>query len=260
MVNRVKTEYINNLAKRLIEAGFMKHKSMRGCNNRFLEKIEKKYNIKLPRYYRDFLLVMGRPKRLDQCKNFNKMWEYYSHFYSQPPFMSGDVYYDEPLKPTNRARTEQKTDLLKPTDFVFLWRSSIFFFFPTDKGDNPPVHYYREQTEYNKMMNNFDFYESNWKNKEIKRKYLYTPNGGQIFSTFSDFLESELEISKYEKKIKKDRIKEELKLKKEKELQRLKIVKDNEFIEELYDITNKMNNDETKKLFLDSIEEIKNNL
>jgi hypothetical protein len=136
MVNRVKTKFINDFVELLIKEELADPKVLRGCTNRFIKKVEKKYNIKLPRLYIDFLLAIGKPKDTNYTGIFDV----------------GNVYFPKPLFMTEMAR--KYLDICNPefsllnNQFVFCWEGDTFHFFSTEEGDDPPVHYYVEKEIY----------------------------------------------------------------------------------------------------------------
>jgi hypothetical protein len=187
MVNRVKSDLINKLVEKSIELEIIMPKSIRGCTNNYIKKLEKKYNIKLPRLYKDFLLAIGKPKDIYGIKGDDYGFGLFSDFY---------IYYPKPTKLTDNAKKYLKVDksTLYPFQnyFVFCWGASDFYFFSTEKGDDPPVHYYLEKNAYENRQKNIKDYEESWKESEEKRRFLYTPNGGEVFSSLSEFFKYQI--------------------------------------------------------------------
>lgn len=100
------------------------------CSDRDINKLESKYNIKLPAVYKDFLIEMGR---------------------GADEFMLGSSYsYEKLFSMQDSAKElleENNFRQLPLNSFVFWMHQGYqFAFFLLDDGDDPPIYHFDEVT------------------------------------------------------------------------------------------------------------------
>lgn len=128
---------IEQAASQLLQAGIANSRTLKGCTEESITKIESIYNIHLPRPYRFFLLHMGL---------------------SAGKFLQGsDFLYKDLTDLRKRAEILLKQCKAKfalaPTDFVFLVHQGYqFLFFKTNESEDPPVFLYIEDDELPKQV------------------------------------------------------------------------------------------------------------
>jgi hypothetical protein len=173
--------FIEKFTEYLINFDYADEVSIIGASLKEINKLEKKYNLKLPEIYIQFLLKMGK-KAGGFCRGSDMFF---------PTLFDIQVYANEILEDDNSILFPLKNK------FAFFNHSGDFLFFPTDQGDNPPVYGYKPQIEYESFLKEFKKYqEENFGIQEAKKfhKFLYCENGGKLFESFSDYLIHQLDM------------------------------------------------------------------
>ncbi len=116
-------DQIKDFVKQLIDAGFTTGGPMCQCSEDDIKETEKRFNVRLPAVYKNFLRLIGR-----NSGNFlqDGSWHY--------PF--------EFCLPGAMDLLEENESSFKMPDgaFVFIYRSNFFMYFQTGGSDDPPVY------------------------------------------------------------------------------------------------------------------------
>lgn len=133
---------VRTAQSKLLEAGLANPDSLRGCTEQEIKCIESRFALRLPRCYRDFLLIMGR---------------------SAGEFLVGTDYsYPKVFAFRNDAeellRTNRSDIKLSPSSFVFMFHQghTFLYFHCNDDSDDPPVFMFTEiEKEPRKVADSF---------------------------------------------------------------------------------------------------------
>ena len=124
-------EAISEIADVLLSRGIATKDLIKGCTPTEIEKIESDVGRALPLAYREFLVRMGRG--------------------AGAFFVGTDMFYPNILGNTDAAHElvgEDNSGLELPRDAIVIsmHQGYQFLFVQADDGDDPPVHYYMEQS------------------------------------------------------------------------------------------------------------------
>lgn len=135
------------LAQRIIKAGFATSDTMVGCSESDIAQLEHRLGIRLPAKYKKFLLSWGKQAGdfLDDCC-----------------FLYDSL--ESICRPNAESLAKDHGFELSPQSFVFLERYPLFMFFDTTQGEDPPVWLFDEDQSKPKIVaSSF----SEWLNKLV---------------------------------------------------------------------------------------------
>lgn len=133
---------VKTAKSKLLEGGLARQDSFKGCTEEEIESLERRFGLRLPQCYRDFLAVMGRA-----AGDFLVGTDY-----SFPKLLEFRKDAEELL------RTSQSDFKLTPTAFVFMLHQGYTFLFLDcdDDPDDPPVFMFTEaEKELRKVSDSF---------------------------------------------------------------------------------------------------------
>lgn len=140
------------LAEKLIDAGVVAPGSLVGCSDSEIAALESHFSVRLPEAYKAFLRVWGKADGgyLNDC----------SHLYSSlAKWVRADA----------EGFAERHNFKLEPNWFAFLSRDSVFFFFDTTQGNDPPVFRYTEGREgVEQVYEHFSYWLTDMVNADIE--------------------------------------------------------------------------------------------
>ncbi len=135
------------LAKRIIKAGYATPDTMIGCSELDIAQLEHRMAVRLPAKYKNFLLAWGKQSGdfLDDCC-----------------FLYDSL--ESVCRPNAESLARENGFDLPPHAFVFLERYPLFMFFDTTQGEDPPVWLFDEDQSKPKIVaSSF----SEWLNKLV---------------------------------------------------------------------------------------------
>lgn len=133
---------VKTAKSKLLEGGLAAQDSFKGCTEEEIESLERRFALRLPQCYRDFLAVMGRAAGdflVGTDYSFPKMLEFRKDA-------------------EGLLRTSQADFKLPPTAFVFMFHQgyTFLFFDCHDDPDDPPVFMFTEgEKEPRKVSDSF---------------------------------------------------------------------------------------------------------
>ena len=140
------------LAEKLTNAGVVAPGSLVGCSDNEIAALESHFSVQLPEAYKAFLRVWGKEDGgyLNDC----------SYLYSSlTKWVRRDA----------EGFAERHNFKLEPTWFAFLSRDSVFFFFDTAQGIDPPVFRYTEGKEgVEQVYDSFSLWLTDMVNSDIE--------------------------------------------------------------------------------------------
>lgn len=152
----------------------------KGISEKRIEGLEKRFNIKFPLIYREFLLKMGK-----SAGSYGRGEEIFIH-----ALPNMQKYSNEILEEDNSEFYPLKNK------WVFFKHATEFFFFPTDQGDDPPVFGYLSKEEYLLTCREEDKINAQRANGHeilnVFRPFLCYPNGTVFYPSFSAYLFNEI--------------------------------------------------------------------
>lgn len=122
---------MNAVVNILCDRGVANDRDVLGCTDAEIAEVEKDVGVSLPAAYREFLHRMGR-----SAGNF---------------YVGTDLFYPQILGATLAAHelvAEVKTGIVLPHGalVIAMHQGYQFLFIDADEGDDPPVHYYMENS------------------------------------------------------------------------------------------------------------------
>jgi hypothetical protein len=136
---------IEEVLRELLTSGYTS--GARGCSERQIQQLEKRYGHPMPAAYRKFLQVMGQAAGV--------------------LFDGTDILWPQPLELTDAAREWLAEDndqwQLSEDAFVFLMHQGyVLVFFRFGQGDDPPVYRYMEGDDAPECRGSFSEYLAGW--------------------------------------------------------------------------------------------------
>ena len=152
LLREMQSEDPKLLAEKLIDAGVVAPGSLVGCSDGEIAALESYFSVQLPEAYKAFLRVWGKADGgyLNDCLYL------YSSLIKW-------------VRPSAESSAQLNNLQILPTWFFFLARDSVFLFFDTVQGNDPPVFRYTGGFEgFEQVYDSFSFWLTDMVNVDIE--------------------------------------------------------------------------------------------